>query len=142
MSEPIKLIIWDLDDTFWRGTLSEGAVEAIADNLELVRATAACGIVHTIVSKNDFAAAEAKLVELGIRDLFVFPQISWQPKGPIIKELLAQMQLRAPNALFLDDNPINRAEAQYYNPQLQVADPVDLPTFAPNCCSAANPTLA
>ncbi|MBC6607752.1 hypothetical protein H8B13_13065 [Hymenobacter sp. BT188] len=139
MSEPIKLIIWDLDDTFWRGTLSEGVVEAIADNLELVRATAARGIVHTIVSKNDFAAAEAKLVELGIRDLFVFPQISWQPKGPIIKELLAQMQLRAPNALFLDDNPINRAEAQYYNPQLQVADPAELPKFAPQLLLSGKP---
>lgn len=139
MSESIKLIIWDLDDTFWRGTLSEGAVEAVTDNLELVRATAARGIVHTIVSKNDFATAEAKLTELGIRDLFVFPQISWQPKGPIIRDLLAQMQLRAPNALFLDDNPINRAEAQFYNPQLQVADPADLPTFAPQLLASGKP---
>ncbi|SMC00447.1 FkbH like protein [Hymenobacter roseosalivarius DSM 11622] len=138
-SEPIKLIIWDLDDTFWRGTLSEGAIEAVADNLALVRATAARGIVHTIVSKNDFAAAEAKLTELGIRDLFVFPRISWQPKGPIIKELLAQMQLRSPNALFLDDNPINRAEAQFYNPQLQVADPADLPQFAPQLLASGKP---
>ncbi|GAB2477946.1 hypothetical protein GCM10011375_19310 [Hymenobacter qilianensis] len=139
LPEPIKLIIWDLDDTFWRGTLSEGAVEAIADHLELVRATALRGIVHTIVSKNDFAAAEAKLVELGIRDLFVFPRISWQPKGPIIKDLLAQMQLRAPNALFLDDNPINRAEAQFYNPELQVADPTDLPQIAPQLLLSGKP---
>ncbi|TGD80831.1 hypothetical protein [Hymenobacter wooponensis] len=136
---PIKVIIWDLDDTFWRGTLSEGAVEALEDNLQLVRDTAARGIVHTIVSKNDFAPAEAKLVELGIRDLFVFPQISWQPKGPIIKQLLEQMQLRASNALFLDDNPINRAEAQYYNPQLQVADPADLAELAPLLRASGKP---
>jgi FkbH-like protein len=129
--EPVKVVIWDLDDTFWRGTLSEGAVEALEENLVLVRDTAARGIVHTIVSKNDFAPAEAKLIELGIRDLFVFPQISWQPKGPIIKDLLEKMQLRAPNALFLDDNPINRAEAQFYNPELQVADPADLAQLAP-----------
>ena len=128
---PIKLVIWDLDDTFWQGTLSEGAVAAVPENLQLVRDTAARGIVHTIVSKNDFAPAEAKLRELGIRDLFVFPQISWQPKGPIIRQLLEQMQLRAPNALFLDDNPINRAEALFYNPALQVADPADLPQLAP-----------
>jgi FkbH-like protein len=136
---PIKVIIWDLDDTFWRGTLSEGVIEALEDNLQLVRDTAARGIVHTIVSKNDFAPAEAKLVELGIRDLFVFPQISWQPKGPIIKQLLEQMQLRAPNALFLDDNPINRAEAQYYNPQLQVADPADLAELAPLLRASGKP---
>ncbi|GAA3996942.1 hypothetical protein GCM10022408_04480 [Hymenobacter fastidiosus] len=137
--QPIKLVIWDLDDTFWQGTLSEGAVEALAENLALVRDTAARGIIHTIVSKNDFAAAEAKLTELGIRDLFVFPRISWQPKGPIIRELLASMQLRAPNALFLDDNPINRAEAQFYNPQLQVADPADLPRLAPLLRASGKP---
>ncbi|MBC6989188.1 hypothetical protein [Hymenobacter sp. BT491] len=139
LPEPVKVVIWDLDDTFWRGTLSEGAVEALEENLALVRDTAARGIVHTIVSKNDFAAAEAKLIELGIRDLFVFPQISWQPKGPIIKELLEKMQLRAPNALFLDDNPINRAEAQYYNPKLQVADPADLPHWAPVLRASGKP---
>lgn len=136
---PIKVIIWDLDDTFWRGTLSEGAIEALEDNLQLVRDTAARGIVHTIVSKNDFAPAEAKLQELGIRDLFVFPQISWQPKGPIIRQLLTQMQLRAPNALFLDDNPINRAEAQFYNPELQVADPQELPQLAPLLRASGKP---
>ena len=139
MPEPVKVIIWDLDDTFWRGTLSEGAIEALEENLALVRDTAARGIVHTIVSKNDFAAAEAKLIELGIRDLFVFPQISWQPKGPIIKELLESMQLRAPNALFLDDNPINRAEAQFYNPKLQVADPTELPQLAPLLRASGKP---
>ncbi|QNE38929.1 hypothetical protein F1C16_04830 [Hymenobacter sp. NBH84] len=139
MPEPIKLIIWDLDDTFWRGTLSEGAVEAVEENLALVRDTAARGLVHTVVSKNDLAPVEAKLTELGIRDLFVFLRVSWQPKGAIIKQLLEDMQLRAPNALFLDDNPVNRAEALYYNPTLQVADPVDLPHLAPQLRAAGKP---
>ncbi|GAA3931447.1 hypothetical protein [Hymenobacter algoricola] len=138
-SEPVKVVIWDLDDTFWQGTLSEGAVAAVAANLALVRDTAARGIVHTIVSKNDFAAAEAQLTALGIRELFVFPQISWQPKGPIIRELLEKMQLRAPNALFLDDNPINRAEARFYNPGLQVADPAELPALAPLLRASGKP---
>ena len=139
MPEPIKLLIWDLDDTFWRGTLSEGPVEAVVDNLALVRDTAARGLVHTVVSKNDAAPAEAKLRELGIRELFVFPRISWQPKGPVIKQLLLDMQLRAPNALFLDDNPLNRAEAEFYNPGLQTADPAALPTLAPLLRAAGQP---
>ncbi|AYA36680.1 hypothetical protein D3Y59_06190 [Hymenobacter oligotrophus] len=136
---PIKLIIWDLDDTFWRGTLSEGEVEALADNVELVRATAARGIIHTVVSKNDLGPAEVKLAELGVREWFVFLRVSWQPKGPIIKQLLEDMQLRAPNALFLDDNPMNRAEALHYNPKLQVADPADLPRLAPQLLALGKP---
>ncbi|KUG07399.1 hypothetical protein [Solirubrum puertoriconensis] len=137
--DPVKLVIWDLDDTFWRGTLSEGEVEAITDNVELVRATAARGIIHTIVSKNDLGPVEAKLTELGVRELFVFLRVSWQPKGPIIKQLLEDMQLRAPNALFLDDNSMNRAEALHYNPQLQVADPADLPRLAPQLLTLGKP---
>ena len=26
LSAPVKLVVWDLDDTFWHGTLSEGPV--------------------------------------------------------------------------------------------------------------------
>jgi len=136
---PVKLLIWDLDDTFWRGTLSEGPIEALADNLALVRDTAARGLVHTIVSKNDLAPVEAELTRLGIRELFVFLRVSWQPKGPVIKELLDAMQLRAPNALFLDDNAANRQEASFYNPGLQTADPADLPTLAPLLRASGKP---
>ena len=139
MAEPVKLLIWDLDDTFWRGTLSEGPVVPIAENLALVRATAARGLVHTVVSKNDSAAAEAELVALGIRDLFVFLRIGWQPKGPVINELLAAMQLRASNALFLDDNPVNLREAAFYNPGLQTADPADLPALAGALAASGQP---
>ncbi|SDX67378.1 hypothetical protein [Hymenobacter psychrophilus] len=142
--QPIKLVIWDLDDTFWQGTLSEGSVTGLEANLQLVRDTAARGIVHTIVSKNDFAPAEARLRELGIWEMFVFARISWQPKGPIIKELLSQLQLRAANALFLDDNAANRAEAQFYSPDLRVADPTELPQLAPllRASGQPDPTLS
>ena len=33
----IKLIVWDLDDTFWTGTLSEGGATSIAENIQLVK---------------------------------------------------------------------------------------------------------
>ena len=29
----IKLVIWDLDETFWNGTISEGEVFVIPDNI-------------------------------------------------------------------------------------------------------------
>ncbi len=139
MADPIKLLIWDLDDTFWRGTLAEGPITPIAENLALVRATAVRGLVHTIVSKNDLTPVEAQLSALGIRELFVFLRVSWQPKGPVIQELLAAMQLRAPNALFLDDNPANRREAAFYNPGLQTADPADLPQLTPQFLALGKP---
>ena len=51
----IKLVIWDLDDTFWKGTISEEPVEQISRNIKLVRDLTDRGIVNTICSKNDRA---------------------------------------------------------------------------------------
>jgi hypothetical protein len=32
----IKLVIWDLDETFWKGTLSEEGIIPIQSNIELI----------------------------------------------------------------------------------------------------------
>ena len=57
----IKLVIWDLDETFWKGILSEGEVEPIEANIGLVRRLTDIGIVNSICSKNDIDKAEAAL---------------------------------------------------------------------------------
>lgn len=77
----IKLVIWDLDETFWKGTLSEGEITPIANNIELVKLLSYHGIINSISSKNDFEKAKAKQTELGVWDYFVFPVINWNPKG-------------------------------------------------------------
>ena len=28
-AEKVRLVIWDLDETFWRGTLTEGGIEYV-----------------------------------------------------------------------------------------------------------------
>ncbi len=55
LSAPVKLVVWDLDDTFWKGTLSEGPVELDPVLVELVRTLNRRGIVNAICSKNDEA---------------------------------------------------------------------------------------
>lgn len=69
--EKVKLIIWDLDDTFWNGTLSEGGVKK-CNNVDLVLSLTDCGIINAICSKNDRDLAENELEQLGVKDLFVF----------------------------------------------------------------------
>lgn len=119
----LKLVIWDLDDTFWEGTLSEGGIHTIPNNIELIKRLTDCGVVNTICSKNDETVAFKQLSKLGIRDLFVFSSINWDAKGPRIKELLQNMGLRAANCLFIDDNTLNLNEALFYEPSLNVAEP-------------------
>jgi FkbH-like protein len=120
--EPVRLVIWDLDETFWRGTLSEGGMRYDRAAHEIVLELARRGIVSSICSKNDFATVREILQREGIWEYFVFPSIDWEAKGPRLARLVEQMQLRPPTILFIDDNPMNRGEAQHYVPGIQTAD--------------------
>lgn len=122
----IKLVIWDLDETFWKGTLSEGIVEPINDNILFVKQLTERGIINSICSKNDFETAKAKLVEFGIWDYFVFPIIDWLPKGENVKRIIERCQLRATNTLFIDDNVGNLNEVAYYNNSINTLNAADI----------------
>ncbi|PNH90827.1 hypothetical protein C1M56_00820 [Vibrio diazotrophicus] len=114
LEQSVKLVIWDLDETFWKGTLSEEGIEVLEENVQFVKELTARGIVNTISSKNDFEQAKEKLIEIGIWDYFVFPKISWDPKGIAVKNTLEEMGLRAANSLFIDDNHMNRNEVSSF----------------------------
>lgn len=119
----IKLVIWDLDDTFWKGTISEEPVEQISRNIKLVRDLTDRGVVNTICSKNDRDTVINELQRMNVDGLFVFNSIDWTPKGQRIAKLIQDMGLRPVNCLFLDDNIVNLNEAKYYSPDLMVAEP-------------------
>ena len=58
-----KLIIWDLDDTFWSGNLSEGDVVLKPEAIALVRELTTKGIMNSICSKNNFEDVKNKFIE-------------------------------------------------------------------------------
>ena len=120
--EQIKLVIWDLDETFWKGTLSEGKIEIPVDSIKLIKNLTDCGVVCSICSKNDYEAVKKKLDDAGIWDNFVFQSIDWNTKGPRVKQIIDDMHLRYPNVLFLDDNSTNRAEVEFFCESIMTAD--------------------
>jgi FkbH-like protein len=127
-SEIVKLVVWDLDETFWEGTLAEdGEVRIPEENIHALKELTGRGIVSSICSKNHHDAALAVLAAHGLSDYFVFPRIAFVPKGEAVKQLIADMGLRAANVLFLDDNPGNLAEVAFYNPGIRTLDAQDLP---------------
>ena len=65
----IKVIIWDLDETLWSGTLSEGNVALSEDRFSLLNAIVDSGVINTICSKNDYEPVSIELKELGGRVL-------------------------------------------------------------------------
>lgn len=120
--EKIKLVIWDLDDTFWEGTLSEGDVQINPKNIVLVNNMLDAGVVCSICSKNDEQSTYEYLTGIGLRELFVFNSINWSPKGERVAQIVKEMNLRDANVLFIDDNIGNREEVQRRCPNMMVED--------------------
>lgn len=125
----IKLVIWDLDDTFWNGTISEGEVNVSEENIQLIHHLTDLGVVNSICSKNDYDVVKNKLEELELWELFVFPSINWNPKGGRIKQLISDMNLRPVNVLFIDDNTSNLEEARYFCPEIMTLNVNDILSF-------------
>ena len=123
----IKCVIWDLDNTLWEGTLTEGgggelrpgAKEAV---LELDRR----GIVQSISSKNDHAAAFKQLTVFGLEDYFLCPQISWNPKSAGVQTILTTLNIKPEATAFVDDSAFERDEVGHVLPKLHRYDGADL----------------
>lgn len=127
IKDKIKVIFWDLDNTLWNGILAEGDETTVySDRKSMIDQLNHRGIVNSICSKNEYKKAKERLIELKLWDLFVFPQIAFQPKGEMICKALNDMNLRAENALFIDDNEINLKEVEYYNPGISTINAVEI----------------
>ena len=126
--EPIRLIIWDLDETFWRGTLSEGGVsEYVEAHHRLVVDLAARGVMSSICSRNSLEAVRALLAAKGLWDYFIFPSIDWSAKPARVQAIVEATQLRPQTVLFIDDNPSNRAAVLAAVPSIRVAAETFIP---------------
>jgi FkbH-like protein len=123
IKDKIKLVIWDLDETFWGGTLSEEGIKYDDYNHKLVVKLSQRGIVNSICSKNDFDQVKTELKKRGVWDYFVFPEINWEPKGRAVQSIISDMGLRDNNVLFLDDNLGNLNEVEFVNTNISACEP-------------------
>ena len=123
----IKCIVWDLDNTLWDGVLLEDAEvalkPAVADH---IRRLDAMGVLHSIASKNDHDTAMDKLRALGLADLFVYPQITWDTKSGSIAAIAKALNLGLDAFAFVDDQEFERAEVTHGTPQVTVVDVADI----------------
>jgi FkbH-like protein len=120
-----KCIVWDLDNTLWDGTLIEDGPAAIRVRLpvvEAIRETDRRGILHSIASKNDTEEVMRVLRVHGIEDLFLYPQIGWQPKSKSISAILQSLNIGADSIAFVDDQPFEREEVSSVLPEVAVID--------------------
>lgn len=120
--DSVKLVIFDLDNTLWRGQLVEhyqkGLRKPYSDGWplgiwEAIQHLRRRGIIVAIVSKNDEKLVEEMWDEavqppfLKIDD-FTIRKIGWKPKAEYIQEILNDLSLTSKSTLFVDDNPVER----------------------------------
>ena len=129
-SDQVKLVIFDLDDTLWRGVVAEeGQITPdIIEGWPVGLMEAACflksrGILLAICSKNDEARITALFDRIGGGRLklsdFAARRINWRPKHENIQEILTELHLTPHSAVFVDDNPVERAAIAASIPQIR-----------------------
>lgn len=140
-----KLIILDLDDTLWGGTVGDVGWESLrlgghdyvgeahVDFQRALKALANRGLMLAIVSKNEESIAlEAitKHPEMILRvDDFAGWRINWEDKAINIAGLISELNLGPQSAVFLDDNPVERARVKQALPEVLVPEWPEDATF-------------
>lgn len=123
----IKCVVWDLDHTLWDGVLLEDdEVVPRQHVVDHIRRLDRMGVLHSVASKNDSEAAEAKLRELGLAEYFLFPQISWNAKSDSVQRIAAALNLGLDAFAFVDDQAFERAEVASVHPQVTCVDVAEL----------------
>jgi FkbH-like protein len=133
-----KLLIVDLDDTLWGGTVGDvgwenlvlgghdAEGEAFLDFQRALKTLTRRGIVLGLVSKNDEAVALAALgkhPEMVLHPTdFAGWRINWDDKAANVAALAAELNLGLQSVVFIDDNPAERARVREALPEVLVPE--------------------
>ncbi|MBQ9893299.1 MAG: HAD-IIIC family phosphatase [Bacteroidales bacterium] len=127
----VKCVIWDLDDTIWKGVLVENDHLTLRSELaDLIVSLDKKGIVSSVASKNDEQQAMARLQEFGLEEYFVFRKINWDPKSVNIQKTIRQMNINPDTVVFVDDNPFEREEVKRAIPSITCVSPEEIADYA------------
>lgn len=127
-----KCVVWDLDNTVWNGTLVEHGADGVQlneDAVDLIRRLDSRGVLNSIASKNDPEPARRLLADRGLLELFVFPQISWEPKSDSIARLAKSLNISRDTLVFVDDTRFEREEVSQRFPEVRTVDARDMKTL-------------
>lgn len=118
--ETVKCLVWDLDQTLWRGVLLEDGQVTLADGIrEVIVELDRRGILQSVASRNDHDYAWGWLVKLGVADYFVLPQIGWGRKSDAVRAVADRLGFAHHTIAFIDDQPAERAEVAHYLPEVR-----------------------
>ncbi|AXK31683.1 HAD-IIIC family phosphatase [Streptomyces armeniacus] len=117
---PVKCLVWDLDDTLWRGTVLEGddprPSEAAVSTLHALDER---GVLHAVASRGDHATATAHLTKLGLAELFTVLEVGWGAKSESVRRISEALGIGIDTLAFVDNDPVERAEVASAHPRVR-----------------------
>jgi FkbH-like protein len=121
--QPVKCLVWDLDNTLWDGILVEDGTEKLTLKpgiVDIIKELDRRGILHSIASKNDYGEAMAVLKRHCLDDYFLHPQISWAPKSEALKTIAHKLNIGFDSLMLVDDSDFELAQVQTACPEARV----------------------
>jgi len=128
--DTIKCLVWDLDNTLWRGIAAEGSLSEIPPPdrrmLDIISILEKRGIVSSVASRNDPSLLQLLQSQPLLSGRFVAPQVSWEPKSTSLRRIVGRLNIGLEALAFVDDSPFERAEVAYMLPDVWALSPDDL----------------
>ena len=129
-ADKVKCVVWDLDNTLWDGTLIEtddtNALKLNPDVRELIEELDRRGIIQSVASKNDHAAAMAVLEHMNLAEYFLYPQIHWNPKSGSVEQIAKDLNIGMDAIALIDDSPFERNQVASVWPQVRTYDVTEI----------------
>lgn len=135
-----KCIVVDLDNTLWGGVLGDDGLAGIqiGDGMpgraykafqQALLGYRRRGILLAVASKNDEApvleAFASHAEQVLRREHFAFVAANWEPKPRNLERIAGALNIGLDSLVFLDDNPVERAQMRAELPMVQT---VELPS--------------
>jgi FkbH-like protein len=137
-----KCVVLDLDNTLWGGVVGDDGLEGIKigqdypgnvfrDIQIFIKGLRARGFLLAIASKNDervaLHALESHPEMVLRRGDFATSFINWEPKPVNLRRIAAFLNIGIDSLIFIDDNPVERAQVRAELPMVEVPElPADI----------------
>lgn len=143
-----KVLVTDLDNTFWGGITGEQGADSVNPNAPghrayraWVRQLAERGILLAIASHNDCSAVEAifshEALGFTLED-FQACEINWEPKATMLERIATALHVNLDAIVFIDDREEQRLHVRETLPQVCVPEMPRDPALWVDFLSQAN----